>query len=131
MHLRGLNNFKLMRRFNYKQVIVVRTDLKMSKGKTAVQVAHGAISSFVRTKVINRDWANNWLKEGQKKVTLKVSTEEELLQLAEMAEKEKIPHAIINDAGLTELPPGTTTVLGIGPAPEEIIDKVTGSLPLL
>ncbi|MHA1686574.1 MAG: peptidyl-tRNA hydrolase Pth2 [Candidatus Heimdallarchaeaceae archaeon] len=120
-----------MRHFRYKQVIVVRTDLRMSKGKTAVQVAHGSISAFLRAKTAHRDWANDWLKEGQKKVTLKVQTQEELLQIAEKAQKEELPFAIINDAGLTELPPGTTTVVGIGPAPEELIDKVTGQLSLL
>jgi len=118
-------------KFQYKQVIVVRTDLKMSKGKTAVQVAHGAVSAFLKASKYYSDWANNWLREGQKKVTVKVRTQEELFQLAEQAKKSDLPVAIINDAGLTELPPGTTTVVGIGPAPESLIDKITGSLPLL
>jgi len=117
--------------FQYKQVIVVRSDLKMSKGKTAVQVAHGAVSAFIKTSRYHSEWADNWLKEGQKKVTVKVRSQEELFQLAEQARKADLPVAIINDAGLTELPPGTTTVVGIGPAPEVLVDKITGSLPLL
>ncbi len=117
--------------FKYKQVIAVRTDLKMSKGKTAVQVAHGSLSSYVKTKKYYPDWADNWLKEGQKKITVKVKSEEEIQELAELARRNDIPFAIINDAGLTQLPPGTITVVGIGPSREELIDKFCSDLPLL
>jgi PTH2 family peptidyl-tRNA hydrolase len=117
--------------FKYKQVIAVRTDLKMSKGKTAVQVAHGSLSSYVKTKKYYPDWADNWFKEGQKKITVKVKTEEEILEIAELARRNDIPYSIINDAGLTQLPPGTITVVGIGPAREELVDKVSSDLPLL
>ena len=59
------------------------------------------------------------------------AAEEKKRQQAEEARKANIPFAIINDAGLTQLPPGTTTVLGIGPSREELIDKITEHLPLL
>jgi len=118
-------------KFKYKQVIAVRTDLKMSKGKTAVQVAHGSVSAYLKTKRQYPDWADNWLSEGQRKIAVKVKTEEELYKLVEEARKNNLPHAVINDAGLTELPPGTTTVVGIGPSREEVIDKVCGNLSLL
>ncbi len=117
--------------FKYKQVIVVRTDLKMSKGKTAVQVAHGSVSAYVKAKKYYPDWADNWFGEGQKKITVKVSSQEELHELAEKARKLDLPYAIINDAGLTQLPPGTTTVIGIGPSRSELIDKVSADLSLL
>ncbi len=117
--------------FKFKQVIAVRTDLKMSKGKTAVQVAHGSVSSFVKTKKYYPDWADKWLSEGQKKITLKVGSQEEIHRLAEEARKLDIPYAIINDAGLTQLPPGTTTVIGIGPSRTEHIDKISKELSLL
>jgi len=117
--------------FTYKQVIAVRTDLKMSKGKTAVQVAHGSISAYLKTRKRYPDWADKWISEGQKKVTVKVTSEEEIHELAEKARRLDIPFAIINDAGLTQLPPGTTTAIGIGPSLEQNIDKVSKELPLL
>ncbi len=118
-------------KFRYKQVIAVRTDLGMSRGKIAVQVAHGAVSAAERTRVTHQDVWRAWLREGQKKVAVKVSSEEELLELRRLAVIHRIPHALIRDAGLTELAPGTMTVIGIGPASGELIDKVTGDLKLL
>ena len=117
--------------FKFKQVIAVRTDLGMSKGKTAVQVAHGAISAAERTRVTQQDVWKAWLREGQKKVAVKVQSEEELLELRRLAVDKSIPHAMIRDAGMTELPTGTTTVIGIGPAKTKDIDTVTGDLKLL
>jgi peptidyl-tRNA hydrolase, PTH2 family len=117
--------------FKYKQVIAVRTDLKMSKGKIAVQTAHGSVSAYVKTIKYYPDWAKNWFAEGQRKIAVKVSSEEEIHRLAEEARKANIPYAIINDAGLTQLPPGTTTVIGMGPSREELIDKISQDLPLL
>ncbi len=117
--------------FKYKQVIVVRTDLNMSPGKLAVQVAHGAVGSADVARKEHRAWFSAWLAEGQKKVVVKASSERELHELRKSANREGLPNMLVQDAGLTELPPGTTTVLGIGPAPSEVIDKVTGSLHLL
>jgi len=70
------------------------------------------------------------MKEGQRKIVLKVNSEDELLRKEREAKEAGIPSALISDMGLTELPPGTITALGIGPAPEMMIDKITGSLPL-
>lgn len=119
------------REFKYKQVIAVRTDLRMSKGKTAVQVAHGAISAAERARKIKEPVWRAWLNEGQKKVVVKVSTESALITLNRQAAMENLPHTLIKDAGMTELPPGTATVVGIGPAKSEEIDKITGELKLL
>lgn len=117
--------------FKYKQVIVVRTDLEMSPGKLAAQVAHGSVGAAELTRKKHRRWFYNWLSEGQKKVVLKVGSESELQNLKKKADKLNLPNILVVDAGLTELTPGTVTALGIGPAPNEILDQVTGNLPLL
>jgi PTH2 family peptidyl-tRNA hydrolase len=118
-------------KFKYKQVIAVRTDLGMSRGKMAVQVAHGSLSASENARVSHQEVWRAWYREGQKKVAVKVSSEEELLELRRVAISHRLPHALIRDAGMTELPPGTITVLGIGPAKAEDMDKVTGTLKLL
>jgi PTH2 family peptidyl-tRNA hydrolase len=117
--------------FKYKQVIAVRTDLGMSKGKLAVQVAHGSVSSAERVRVSHQDVWRAWLREGQKKVAVKVASAEKLLELQRKASSHSLPHALVRDAGMTELPPGTITVLGIGPALAQKIDQVTSDLKLL
>jgi PTH2 family peptidyl-tRNA hydrolase len=80
---------------------------------------------------MRREWLDRWLREGQKKVVVKVESEEELLQVYREALQLGLPAALVEDAGRTELPPGTRTVVGIGPAPASIVDKVTGRLKLL
>jgi len=116
--------------FKHKQVIVVREDLKMSPGKLAVQVAHGSVAAAERARNERREWFRAWLAEGQKKVVVKAG-EDELHELRDQALELGIPSELIQDAGLTELPPGTTTVLAIGPAPNELVDRITRNLPLL
>lgn len=117
--------------FEYKQILVVRMDLKMSRGKIAVQIAHAAVSAAEEARKHSLVSWRGWLWEGQKKVAVKVSSEEELLALRDKAIKAGLPVHLIRDRGLTELPPGTTTALGIGPARTETVDKITGDLPLL
>lgn len=115
----------------YKMVIVSRTDLCLSPGKLAAQVAHAAVSCALSTKKNNSKWFSLWQNKGAKKAVVKVSCFEDFLSLKLKAEKLGIATAMIEDAGLTEIPQGTITVLGIGPAPSNIIDQVTGSLPLV
>ena len=103
----------------------------MSPGKLAVQVAHGSVGSAEKTRREHRDWYIAWLTEGQKKVVVKVMGEKELREIQKKATEAKLSHELIQDAGLTELPPGTPTVLAIGPAPNDQVDKLTRNLPLL
>lgn len=117
--------------YEYKMIIVARTDLKLSPGKLAVQVAHAAVTCALGTKKCNSKWFNKWQNEGAKKAVVKVSSEEEFYPLKDKAERLKIVTSLIEDAGHTEIPPGTKTVLGIGPAPSNIIDQVTSHLSLL
>jgi PTH2 family peptidyl-tRNA hydrolase len=112
----------------YKQCLVIRADLKLSKGKAAAQAAHAAIISYDRAAVHDR---KKWKVQGQKKVVLKVNTLDELYDLKDEVDKLRLPCAIVEDAGLTEIPPGTVTALGIGPASADEIDKVTKYLELL
>jgi PTH2 family peptidyl-tRNA hydrolase len=122
---------QLVFEFKFKQVVAVRTDIKMSKGKLAVQTSHASVSALEEARKTHRDWVRSWLNEGQKKVVVKVKDLESLKKLEKLADELGIPNALIEDRGLTELPPGTTTALGIGPAPNDIIDGVTRDLPLL
>ncbi len=112
-------------------VILVRTDIKMSKGKLAVQVAHAAVTASEEARKKNADWWKAWMGEGQKKAVVKINSLEEIKRFEYQALRQKIPHTLISDRGLTEIPPGTVTALAIGPGPESIIDSITGGLPLL
>lgn len=109
-----------------KQVIVVRRDLKLSKGKLAAQVAHASLSAAEKSK-----WKREWMKGLQKKSVLKCKDLSELLTIYEDAKKAGLSAEIIRDAGRTEIPAGTVTCVGIGPASEDEVDKVTGRLKLL
>lgn len=115
----------------FKQVIVVRTDLKMSKGKIAVQVAHASVSAAEASRLRFPNWWRAWLMQGQKKVVVKVESKDRLLEVFEVAKRNNLPVSLIADRGLTELKPGTLTCVGIGPAPEKLIDRITGSMSLL
>ncbi|MCW4020486.1 MAG: peptidyl-tRNA hydrolase Pth2 [Candidatus Bathyarchaeota archaeon] len=116
--------------FRYKQVIILRSDLGMSCGKAAVQACHAAVSATEKTRKAHPSWVRGWIEEGQRKIVLKVGSEAELLEMQRKAKESKIPTALISDMGLTELPPGTVTSLGLGPARSNVMDRVTGNLPL-
>jgi PTH2 family peptidyl-tRNA hydrolase len=116
--------------FRYKQVIVYRSDLRLSKGKAAVQAGHAAVSAAEEARKHHRQWWENWMAEGQRKIAVKVKTEKDLLVLEKEAKESGLPCALIIDRGLTEIPPNTITCLAIGPAPAEKADKLTRQLPL-
>ena len=110
-----------MSNFEFKQYILIRTDLKMGKGKIAVQVAHAAVtnSEIARKHPKYQSYWQKWIREGQGKIVLKAESLDMLLKFEEKALKNGYPHALIQDAGLTQIPPGTKTALAIGPLTKE------------
>jgi PTH2 family peptidyl-tRNA hydrolase len=103
----------------------------MSIGKMIAQASHAAVNCSEEAKRTQTKHWRRWRNEGAKKVALQAESFEELEELAAKAEKLNITYIMIQDAGHTEVPPGTGTCIGIGPHQEQLIDKVTGNLPLL
>lgn len=114
-----------------KQVIIMRTDLGMGRGKMAAQAGHACVLGADRVRKTHPEWYEQWFNEGQKKITLKVSSLDDLRQLKIVTAQDRLPYAEVSDAGHTQLEPGTTTCMSIGPAPENAIDRITGHLSLL
>jgi PTH2 family peptidyl-tRNA hydrolase len=111
-----------------KQVIVIRKDLQMGKGKMCAQAAHASVSAYVNCS----PWQTKpWTESGAAKITVAVNSEEELLAIYEQASRAQLPVSLIRDAGLTQFSEPTYTTVGIGPAKDEEIDLITGTLKLL
>ncbi|NWI59198.1 PTH2 hydrolase, partial [Calyptomena viridis] len=115
---------------DFKLVLVVRNDLKMGKGKVAAQCSHAAVSAYKQAERRNPELLKQWEYCGQPKVVLKAPDEETLIQLLEEAKRLGLTVSLIQDAGRTQIAPGSRTVLGIGPGPTDVIDKVSGHLKL-
>jgi PTH2 family peptidyl-tRNA hydrolase len=111
-----------------KQVIVVRQDLRLPKGKMSAQVAHASVEAVLRS---DKDVVKRWRAEGQKKIVLKTAGEKELMKLNLQAKEMGLRSAVITDAGRTCIAPGTTTCVGIGPDLEQKVDKLTGDLKMV
>lgn len=103
----------------------------MGTGKMAVQTAHAAVLGVEKVKLEKRKWFDEWYNTGQAKIAVKVKNLNELMKVKKHAEDLDLPVVQVDDSGLTQLPPGTTTCIAIGPAPIELIDKVTKDLKLL
>lgn len=117
-----------------KQVVVIRKDLNMRRGKEIAQAAH-AVTQWLIQKVLNSEKLtkeeSDWVSNGSKKVTLQVSSEKELMDLASSARKANLKFHVITDAGITEFNGvATKTCIAIGPDTDEAIDKITGTLKL-
>ena len=112
----------------FKQVILVRKDLKLPKGKLAAQAAHASVRAVLKS---DKRKVSKWDSEGAKKIVLKVNDLRELKSYLNKAKRAKLKTAVITDAGLTTIAPGTTTCMAIGPDDEEKIDKITGNLGLM
>lgn len=116
---------------SFKQVLVVRLDLDMGRGKIAVQCAHAAVSAAEEARNHLHDWWKSWMEEGQLKVAVKAPDLESVLDLERKGKSKGIPVHLVRDRGLTQVPPGTITCLGLGPAPSDVVDSLTGNLALL
>jgi PTH2 family peptidyl-tRNA hydrolase len=114
-----------------KQVIVVRSDLNLGKGKLAGQVAHASVAGYRKSKREQPEMAEKWEEEGEKKVVVKITGEKELMLLFQEMKDAGIPVSVIRDAGLTQIEPGTTTCFAAGPYLEAELDKYTKQLKLL
>ncbi|MEM4137361.1 MAG: peptidyl-tRNA hydrolase Pth2 [Candidatus Anstonellaceae archaeon] len=114
-----------------KQSIIIRTDLKMGKGKIASQAAHASVLGFILMLKKDKAILKDWLAQGMPKIVLKVNSLEELLEIEKKAKEKKIISAKITDAGKTQIEPNTITALVLGPAPQEHIDSITKNLKLL
>lgn len=112
----------------YKQVILLRQDLKLPKGKACAQVAHASVDAVLKSE---KELIKAWKVEGMAKIVLKVQSEKELVHYFQQAKEKGLIVSLITDAGRTVVAPGTKTCLGIGPDEEEKIDSLTKRLSLL
>lgn len=117
---------------DYKMVFVVRNDLGMSKGKVAAQCAHATLMCYKLALDHCPEGVKLWSYSGQAKIALKLDgNAQELLKLADKASEIGVVNALVRDDGRTQVERGTITVLGLGPSPAQLIDKVSGHLKLL
>jgi len=114
-----------------KLVCVVNQGLKMGKGKLAAQVGHASVEAFLKTGVSHPQHVEAWLASGQKKICVKVPDDTGMDELLQQAIQRSIPALIVRDAGHTQIPRGSQTVLALGPFDEHVLDLLTGDLKLL
>ncbi|HXY46672.1 MAG TPA: aminoacyl-tRNA hydrolase [Thermoplasmata archaeon] len=112
-------------------VLILRGELRLTAGKAAVQVAHAAVMLVDQATARQRAPLDAWRAQGQKKIALVLPALDDLERIERSARTRGIPIVWVKDAGLTEVPPGTVTCLGLGPALAADIDPITGELPLL
>ena len=111
-----------------KQVIIIRQDLKLPKGKMAAQAAHASVRAVLNS---DKKMVQEWNDGGMAKIVLKTENEKSLLNLLQTAKDWGIKTAMITDAGKTVVAPGTVTCIALGPDEEEKIDEITNSLKLI
>ncbi|KEY72724.1 hypothetical protein S7711_02512 [Stachybotrys chartarum IBT 7711] len=119
-----------------KLVLVVRTDLGMTKGKIAAQCSHATLACY---KTLVRaapgspesNILSRWERLGQAKIAVQIKSQDELLELRRKARSLGLTAEVIQDAGRTQIEAGSMTVLGVGPAPKSVVDQITGHLKLL
>lgn len=120
-----------------KLVLVVNSELKMSKGKVGSQCGHATLMSY---KKMTSSWRPSWMDagmlasweiSGQPKVVLQAPNLTAIRELEKVAKSRSIPVCFVRDAGRTQVPQASLTVMALGPAPELLLDSITGHLRLL
>ncbi|MCJ1288619.1 hypothetical protein MMC34_000147 [Xylographa carneopallida] len=116
-----------------KLVLVVRTDLGMGKGKIAAQCSHATLAcyTYFLAHAPTSPLLKRWQALGQAKIALQCRSEAELLALQARAGGLGLCARVVRDAGRTQIASGSATVLGVGPGPKRVVDRVTGGLKLL
>ena len=117
-----------MSNYNLKQVILVRSDLQLPKGKLAAQCAHASVEATLKS---DTALVREWRAQGMAKIVLKVENEKELIAYFQQAKDDDLTASLITDAGHTVVAPGTKTCVAIGPDDEHKIDFLTAKLKLL
>jgi len=128
-----------------KQILIIRKDLNMRKGKIAAQAAHASLAVFFNkmkeekknesnevsfTLKVDNSFMLSWIEGRFVKICVYVNSKEELIEIYEKAKAAKLPCSLIEDAGFTEFKEPTFTAVAIGPDDPEKIDLLTKHLPL-
>ena len=114
-----------------KMVFIINHELKMGKGKIAAQVGHAAVKATLKSGEFQPELLDAWLSTGQKKICVKANNASHLEQIENQARDMHILTSLIHDAGHTQIPAGSRTVLALGPDEEQKLDALTGELKLL
>lgn len=114
-----------------KLILIINNGLKMGKGKIAAQAGHASVQATLKAGEKNPLALQAWLSSGQKKVCLRGDDADHLLALEKQAKEAGLLTSKIHDAGHTQIPSGSLTVLAIGPCQDELLEKITGTLKLL
>jgi PTH2 family peptidyl-tRNA hydrolase len=114
-----------------KMVFVVNHGLKMGKGKIAAQVGHGAVKAVMNAGEKRPASLEAWLATGQKKICVKGIDADHLIHLEQEAKQLDVLSVSVHDAGHTQIPSGSYTILALGPCEEHQLEPLTGTLKLL
>ena len=114
-----------------KMVFVINHELKMGKGKIAAQGGHAAVKATLKSGELRPELLDAWLSTGQKKICVKAVDALHIEQIETQAKQVNVLTSKIHDAGHTQIPAGSLTVLALGPDEDEKLDDLTGELKLL
>ena len=117
-----------------KQIIVMRTDLGMKQGKMCAQSGHAVLAfalDILEKHGLLSELNKQWLADGQKKIALKVGSEQELIDFHNRAQDKGVNSHIITDHGLTQLKGHNKTCLALDPARESDIFELKKDMKLL